>query len=150
MNSRALQQLIEQAQRVRDDAAVSVAGARRAVSEAQQTLDLLSSYLHDNLQRSAATMVIEPALLPIRAAFIRKLDTAVGEQTRQRDGLEQTAGRRHQELIDTQRRLLAFETLRARGESARAIAAQRADQRHTDEMAAQTRRAHPRGSINDG
>lgn len=150
MKGRTLRQLIEQAQRVRDDAAVNVAGARRSVGEAQRTLDLLSSHLRDSLQRGAAATSIEPAILPIRAEFVRKLDTAIGEQTRQRDGLEQAAGRRHGELVDSQRRLLAFETLHARRELARAKTAQRADQRHTDEMAAQTRRRYNRGSMHDG
>lgn len=149
MNSRTLRQLIEQAQRVRDDAAVNVAGARRAVGEAQHTLDLLSSHLHESLQRSANATSIAPAMLPIRADFVRKLGTAIGEQTRQRDGLEQAAGRRHGELVDSQRRLLAFETLHARREKTRAKTVQRADQRHTDEMAAQIRRGHNRGSMHD-
>jgi flagellar export protein FliJ len=149
MNRRSLQQLIEQAQRVRDDAAVRVAGARSQVGEAQRTLDLLASCLSDHLQRTALAASIEAPVLRIRAEFIRKLDTAVGEQTRQRDAMEQAARRRREELIDTQRRLLAFKTLHARRESARALTAQRADQRHTDEIAAQTSGKHARGSMHD-
>lgn len=145
MNSRTLQQLIEQAQRVRDDAAIGVAGARRAVGEAQHTLELLSSSLNQNLQRIASATSVDPAVLPIRANFVSKLGTAIGEQTRRCDGLEQTADQRHQALVASQRRLLAFETLQARRESVRAKAAQRADQRNTDEMAAQTRRRHNQG-----
>ncbi len=37
-----LQQLIEQARRIRDSAAVQVAGASRDVEQAQRTLDTLS------------------------------------------------------------------------------------------------------------
>lgn len=138
MRKRALQQLIDQARRVRDGAAVRVAGAARNVEQAQQTLDMLSSYLNDHVARTAATTVIDAQLLGIRERFTRKLDDAIGEQARARDGMQAKAEQERGELVERQRRLLALEALRARRDARLARARERADQRQMDEIAAQT------------
>lgn len=132
-----LQRLIEHARRQRDDAAVQAASAQHEVVQAQNTLDMLSSYLHEHLGRIRTQAQTDSPLLRIREGFTRKLDVAIDEQTRQRDGLRDNAEREHAELLERQRRLLAFETVQARRESIRRLRLHRADQRHTDEIAAQ-------------
>ncbi len=131
-----LQRLIEQARRVRDDAATRAASADRESAQAQKTLDMLSTYLHEHLRRGRAPTT-DASLLSVREGFTRKLDLAIGEQTRQRDGLREAAEHGRAELIARQRRLLAFEVVQARRETVQQRALQRADQRRTDEIAAQ-------------
>ncbi len=75
-------------------------------------------------------------VLRLREGFTRKLDVAIVEQTRARDGLQDAIARRREELIGRQRQLLAFETLQARRDSAHARKRVRVDQRQTDEIAA--------------
>lgn len=140
-----LHHLTEQARRVRDDAAGATASAHRAADRAQQTLDLLSGYLSEHLQRGLTNDAITPALLHVREHFSRKLGQAIDEQAQQRDGLRQAAAHRQQQLIECQRRLLAFETLIERRNAIRQRALQRADQRHTDEIAARLRHRQPQG-----
>ncbi len=149
MKRSALQRLIEQARRVRDDAATRAASADREVDRAQHTLDALSSYLRDHLQRARASAATDASLLRVREGFTRKLDLAIGEQTRQRDGLREAAERGRAELVARQRRLLAFEAVQARREAIRRHTLQRADQRRTDEIAAQFVRRRPDGSIDE-
>jgi flagellar export protein FliJ len=132
-----LQRLIEHARRQRDDAAAQAASARHDVARAQQTLDMLSSYLHEHLGHLRTLAQTDSPLLRIREGFTRKLGVAIDEQTRQRDGLRDSAEREHAELLERQRRLLAFETVQTRRESLRRVRLHRADQRHTDEIAAQ-------------
>jgi flagellar export protein FliJ len=145
----ALQRLIEQARRVRDDAATRAASADREVDKAQRTLDMLSTYLREHLQRGRAPAATDAPLLRTREGFTRKLDVAIGEQTRQRDGLRDAAERDRAELIERQRRLLAFEAVQARREALQRRMLQRADQRRTDEIAAQVVRRRPGGSIDE-
>lgn len=132
-----LQRLIEHARRQRDDAAAQATSARHDVARAQQTLDMLSSYLHEHLGHLRTLAQTDSPLLRIREGFTRKLGVAIDEQTRQRDGLRDNAEREHAELLERQRRLLAFETVQTRRESLRRVRLHRADQRHTDEIAAQ-------------
>jgi flagellar FliJ protein len=140
MNSQVLHRLIEQARRVRDDAAGAAAAADQQLEQAQRTLDLLSGYLSDHLQRAPTDKGIVPALLPVRESFTRKLDLAIAEQSRQRDGLREVARARRMELVERQRRLLAYETLLERRTAARLRTQQRSEQRQTDELAARTAR----------
>lgn len=137
MKTRILDKLIDQARRVRDDAAGAAASAVREVDQAQRTFDLLRSYLDEHLQRVQVDKPILPALLPVREGFTRKLDQALVEQTRQRDGLQQAADARRLELVDRQRRLLAYETLLERRAAKLQKTLHRADQRNTDELAMQ-------------
>jgi flagellar FliJ protein len=141
MKATVLDKLVEQARRVRDDAAGAAAAAVREVDQAQRTFDLLTGYLSEHLQRAPFDKSVSPALLPVREGFTRKLDLAITEQTRQRDGLRQTADARQLELVERQRRLLAYETLMERRAAARQKTQHRADQRNTDELAAQVTRA---------
>jgi flagellar export protein FliJ len=144
-----LQRLIEQARRQRDDAAAQSATSRLEVVQAQQTLDALSSYLHDHLGRVREHAHTDAPLLRIRERFTRNLDVAICEQTRQRDGLGDVAEREHAELIERQRRLLAFEAVQARRETIRRHRLHRADQRHTDEIAAQLLQRHRRNRTDE-
>ncbi len=137
MKRRTLQQLIEQARRLRDDAATRMAGAHRDADKAQQTLDTLSAYLGEHLRRAATRSHADPVLLSLSERFTRKLDVAIVEQTGVRDTLDDATARRRSELIGHQRRLLAFETLQARRDAALAHRRGRAEQRQTDELAAQ-------------
>lgn len=137
MKRRTLQQLIEQARRVRDDAAVNVAGATRDAEQAQRTLDTLSTYLQEHLN-GAARPRVDPAILRLRERFTRRLDIAIGEQTRARDTLQAAIEQRREELIGRQRRLLAFEALQARRDAALARRQERVEQRQTDEIAARS------------
>lgn len=148
MKRKTLQQLVEQARRVRDTAAVSVAGATRDETQAQRTLDTLSSYLVEHL-KAGERPSFDPAILRLRERFTRRLDVAIDEQTRARDALQEATERRREELLERQRRLLAFRTLESRRESALARHRERADQRQTDEIAAQTRWRQTRGFDHD-
>ena len=74
---------------------------------------------------------------------------AIGEQTRQRDGLRDAAERDRAELIERQRRLLAFEAVQARREALQRLMLRRADQRRTDEIAAQIARRRPGETIDE-
>lgn len=146
MKRRTLQQLIEQARRVRDDAALRVAGAHRDADGAQRTLETLSTYLDEHLLGAARRVQVDPAVLRLRERFTRKLDVAIDEQTRVRDALHDAMDRRREELVGRQRKLLAFETLQARRDSARTRQRERAEQRDTDELAAQALTRSGRGS----
>lgn len=138
MKRRALNTLIEQAQRVRDDAALRVAGAHRDAEAAQRTLDTLSSYRDEQARAAAQRVEIGPALLRVRERFARKLDGAIDEQTQVRSGLQEAIERRRAELVERQQRLLAFRTLQARREEADVRRRERIAQRETDEIAARS------------
>ncbi len=140
MKRRALQQLIEQTRRGRDDAALRVAGAHRDADGAQRTLDTLAQYRSEHLRNAAARSHVDPSVLRLRDRFVQKLDGAIGEQTRVCDSLHEAVDRRRDELVDRQRRLLAFETLQARRDAASTRLRERAEQRDTDERAAQLAR----------
>ena len=137
MNKHALAQLIEHARRVRDDAAADSAGAQREAAQAQQTLELLSRYMQDHLGRAPVRRNTDASMLNVREHFTRKLDAAIDEQSRTRDELQQAADQRRAELIERQRKLLAFEALQERRETR--IQQKRAarEQRATDESAMQ-------------
>ncbi|MDT3677606.1 MAG: flagellar export protein FliJ [Burkholderiaceae bacterium] len=143
MKKRTLQQLIDNARRVRDDAAVRVAGAHREADGAQRTLDMLSSYRDEQMRNGAALSRIDPALLRLRGRFADKLGVAIDDQTRTRDALHVAVERQRDALIDRQRALLAFEALQARREAAAQQRRARLEQRDTDELAAQTARRGP-------
>lgn len=140
MKRRTLQQLIEHARRVRDDAAVRAAGAHREVDGAQRTLDTLSTYRDEQLRNAATTTRVDPAVLRLRERFTQKLHGAIDEQTGVRDTLHQAAERRRDELIGRQRRLLAYEALQARRDATSTKRRERTEQRDTDEHAAQVAR----------
>lgn len=144
MKRRTLQQVIEQARRVRDDAAVRVAGASREADRAQNTLETLASYRDEHLQGPLRRPQFVPTVLRLHERFTRKLDQAIGEQTLVRDATHVAIDHRRAELVDRQQRLLAFETLQARRDSAHARRRKRAEQRHDDEIAAQTFRRRER------
>ena len=144
MKRRALNTLIEQAKRVRDDAALRVAGAHREAEAAQHTLDPLSSYRDEQMRNAAQRTETPVALLRVRERFARKLDDAIDEQTRVRDRMQDAIERRRAELVERQQRLLAFRTLQARREALEARRLARIAQRETDEIAAR-RTAHRNG-----
>ncbi len=54
MKRKTLQQLIDHARLVRDDAAVRAAGAHREVDGAQRTLEMLSTYRDEQLRSRGA------------------------------------------------------------------------------------------------
>lgn len=136
MKRRTLEQLVEQARRERDDAATRVAGAHRDAEGAQRTLDVLSNYLGEHLRGAGARPYADARLLQVRERFTRKLDAAIGEQAGVRDALHEAMARRRGELVERQRRLLAFETLQARRNAVLVRRLARAEQRQTDEIAA--------------
>ncbi len=136
MKRRTLDQLIDQALRVRDDAALRVAGAHREADAAQRTLETLSSYRDDQARNAAQRTETGPALLRVRERFARKLDAAIDEQRRVRNGLQDSVERRRAELVERQQRLLAFRTLQARRDADDARRRERIAQRETDEIAA--------------
>lgn len=140
MKRKALQQLIEHARRGRDDAALRVAGAHREADGAQRTLDTLTQYRSEQLRNADARASIDPAVLRLRDRFAQKLDGAIDEQTRVRNSLQDAVDLRREELVGRQRRLLAFETLQARSDAASTRRRERAEQRDTDERAAQASR----------
>ncbi len=76
----------------------------------------------------------------MRESIKRNLDRALAPTTRGRDALHDAAERRREELLGRQRRLLAFETLQARRDATNLQRRQRAEQRDTDEYAAQVAR----------
>lgn len=147
MNNRALQQLIEHARRVRDDAAANSAGAHREAAQAQKTLEMLSAYMREHLDRAPASTHV--SMLHVREHFTRKLDTAIDEQARARDDLQEAAEQRRIELIERQRRLIAFEALQGRREARLQQKRAVREQRATDESAMQAVVRRNR-SLNDG
>jgi len=136
MKRRTLGVLIEQAQRMRDDAAQRVAGAHRAVDAAQHTLDTLSNYRDEQTQGAHGRGALAAPLLRVREHFARKLDGAIVEQTQVRNALQDAIAHRRDELVERQQRLLAFRTLQTRREALEARRQQRLAQRETDEIAA--------------
>lgn len=140
MKRRTLQQLIEQARRRRDDTAMHAARAHREVDGAQRTLDTLANYRDEQLRDPGTRTGVDAGMLRLRERFNQKLHGAIDEQTRVRDALHEAAERRRDELIGRQRRLLALETLQARRDAANTKRRARAEQRDTDEHAAQVAR----------
>jgi len=138
MKRRTLGVLIEQAQRMRDDAAQRVAGAHRAVDAAQRTLDTLSNYRDEQAQGAHGRSAFAPPLLRVRERFARKLDGAIVEQTQVRNALQDAIAHRRDELVERQQRLLAFRTLQTRRDALEARRQQRLAQRETDEIAARS------------
>lgn len=137
MAKHTLQQLIELARRARDDAAQRVAGAHREVDRARETLDTLQAYRDEQWRSAAQRSQIDPALLRIRDGFGQKLNGAISDQNATCDTLHAALGQQRNALIEEQRRLLAWETVQARRNAAQAHRQRRADQRDTDEHAAQ-------------
>jgi flagellar FliJ protein len=135
-----LEHLTERARQARDDAAGTAAGAHRAVDDARRTLELLTNYLDDHLQRGRSPAPTGIAQLRVREHFTRKLDQAIDAQERQRSELQKIAELKQHQLAERQRRLLAFETLAERREVIKRLARERREQRHTDEIAARVRR----------
>lgn len=138
MKRRALATLIEQAQRVRDDAALRVAGAHRSVDAAQHTLDTLSTYHNEQIRNAAQRRQVVPSVLRICEHFSRRLESAIDEQTRVRNTLRDAVERNRGELIERQQRLLAFRTLQARREAVDTRRRERRTQHETDEIAARS------------
>lgn len=143
MKRRALRSLIEQAERVRDDAALRVAGAHRDADAAQRTLDTLATYRDEQLRGAARRSEVDATMLQLRERFARRLDAAIDEQTAARNALRDATERRRSELIERQQRLIAFRTLQARRHAADTLRHERLAQRETDEIAA---RAATRGA----
>ncbi len=145
MKRKALQQLIEHARRGRDDAALRVAGAHREADGAQRTLDTLTQYRSEQLRNAVARASVDPTVLRLRSRFTQKLDGAIDEQTHVRNALQDAVDHRRDELVGRQRRLLAFQTLQARRDAASSRRRERAEQRDTDEHAAQAFRRQRNG-----
>ncbi len=145
MKRNALLQLIELARRARDDAAQQVAGAHHEVTRARNTLDTLATYREEQWRAAAQRSRTDPTLLRIRDVFGRKLDGAIAEQTIACDTLHEALDRQRLALNDRQRRLLAWETVRARRDAVDAERQRRAEQRATDDHAAQVMQRRNRG-----
>lgn len=137
MTKNALLQLIELARRARDDAAQQVAGAHHEVTRARTTLDTLATYREEQWRAAAQRSHIDPALLRIRDVFGQKLDGAIADQSATCSTLHEALERQRLTLNDRQRQLLAWETVQARRDAADAERQRRAEQRITDEHAAQ-------------
>ncbi len=137
MKRRTLQQLIDLSRRQRDEAAAESAGAERDARAAGQTLESLTVYRRELERRGAAAAGtgMDPRLLVCRRQFADRLEQAIDAQADRRQVLDDAARERHQQLVERQKRLLAYEQLLNRRDHEARRTTLRRDQQHTDEQA---------------
>lgn len=142
MMEQVLGTLIEGARLARDRHAVARRNAALAVEQAHHTLQRLGQYRGECLARSPAAAGGTPdgdALVDYQR-FVGRLDQAIALQGRDVQARQSGLEAAQLTLQESQRRLKALETLVARRAAARALQAQRKDQRDADEFAARAAR----------
>jgi flagellar FliJ protein len=148
MSARAsLSLLIELRRRERDRVAGVAAQARREADNATATLRMLEGYLREYRQRAPKALLqpTEASSVRIHEHFVGKLDTAIDDQTQRAKALCEREIAQRAALSEEQRRLKALEVLEQRRESARRRRLEVAEQKQTDEFAAQAfARGRPR------
>lgn len=137
-DGRTLALLTELAQKRRDESARRAAQGHREVAAAQAKLDALDGFRREYLGRSPmrSAQAVDPGILRTFTHFMGRLDSAVEEQTRQRDGSAQRAARLDEELMRHERSLGALRKLGERREAALRRASDKREQKLNDEIAA--------------
>jgi flagellar FliJ protein len=137
MNASLMRLLIDQALARRDDASTRAAGARRERDAAAATLATLTGYREDSLQRGPVRAGEALGIEQLRSAtqFDARLIAAIRQQHGQHVARQADAAARDAELVESQRRLKALETLAQRREQARHRVEARREQRILDEYA---------------
>ncbi len=147
--TQALTTLLEIVERERDQAAAALAQAERQLLAQRQQWEQLQAYQADYLQRAPAhggrSAPIE--VLRCHQAFMARLDQALAHQQRVLNTAEGEAQLRRQTLLQCETRLASVRKLMQRRASAATHAADRAEQRQTDEAALQ-RHWHRRAVTN--
>jgi len=144
--------LIELRRRERDRVAGIAAQAQRDADGASATLRMLEGYRLEYRQRGpkAALQQTEVGSVRIHEHFVGKLDAAIDDQAQRVQVLVDRERTQRTALADEQRRLKALEVLQQRRESARRRRLEIAEQKQTDEFAAQAHaRTLPRTSRDD-
>jgi len=133
----ALKTLLEIATRERDQAAAALAQAEQQWRAQQQQWEQLQVYQADYARRAPThggrAAPIE--VLRCHQAFMGRLDQALAHQQRALDGAEGEAQLRRQTLLQRETRLASVRKLLQRRADSAAHAAERADQRRSDEEA---------------
>ncbi|MFT3802854.1 MAG: flagellar FliJ family protein [Burkholderiaceae bacterium] len=134
---RVLDTLIELSGRHRDEAAGHAADARRASDQVQAMKRQLQQYRAEYDARSPvrAGQQTGPQQIERHLRFVARLDYAIGDQERRHEQARRVQAQREAELIERQKRLKAFETLKLRRDQADARRQERHEQRLTDEQA---------------
>lgn len=134
-----LKTLLDIATRERDQAAAALAQADQQLQAQRRQWDQLQAYRADYEQRAPASggKAAPIEVLRCHQAFMGRLDQAVAHQQRVLHAAEGEAQLRRQTLLQRETRLAAVRKLAERRASSAAQAEERADQRRTDEAAAQ-------------
>ena len=132
-----MQRLIAQARARRDSAATRAADARRERDAAATTLATLTGYREESLQRGPVRADRAFGIEQLRTGvqFDARLVAAIRQQHAQHADRQADAATRTTELVASQRRLEALETLAQRREQARRRRQSRREQRLLDEFA---------------
>ena len=137
--TQALNTLLEIAERERDQAAAALAQVERQLRAQQQQWDQLQAYQADYLKRAPAhggrSAPIE--VLRCHQGFMGRLDQAITHQQRVLNAAQAEVQLRRQTLLQRETRLASVRKLMQRRATAATHAADRADQRQTDEAALQ-------------
>jgi flagellar FliJ protein len=139
MDARVLRLLIEQAATRRDDAAVLTAAARRDRDAAAATLNTLTGYREESLERGPVRVGQPVGVDQLRAAqhFDARLVDAIRQQHGQHSAKQADTTARERLLIGAQQRLKALETLELRRAAAHGRLEARREQRVLDDYATQ-------------
>lgn len=135
----ALKTLLEIATRERDQAAAALAQAEQQLRAQQHQWDQLQTYHADYARRAPAHGGRAAPIEALRThtAFMGRLDQALAHQQRVLHAAEGEAQLRRQTLLQRETRLASVRKLMQRRADTAALAADRADQRRTDEAAMQ-------------
>ncbi len=138
VDRRVLDTLIELSERRRDEAANEAADARRATEQVLATKQQLQQYRADYDARSPLRpgQQTGPQQIERHQRFVARLDVAIDDQARRHALMRRVQAQREADLVERQKRLKAFETLKQRRDQAYAQRQERHEQRLTDEQAA--------------
>jgi flagellar FliJ protein len=137
--TQALKTLLDIAERERDQAAAALAQAEQQLQAQRQQWDQLQAYQADYARRSPAQggKAAPIEVLRCHQAFMGRLDQALDHQQRVLHAADGEAQLRRQTLLQRETRLASVRKLMQRRSDTAAQAADRAEQRHTDEAALQ-------------
>lgn len=129
--------LIERASQARDHQAALLREAEQALAQARQTQAQLEDFRAGCLQRAPGHQgaSADSTTLTAHQTFVQRLDQVVQLQRGEQERRGGRADAARQALLQSQRRLLAFEALSRRQTDRRQAAADRQAQRGNDEHA---------------
>lgn len=137
MDAHSLSLLTELALTARDAAAARRAQFQQRLQQAREQLDVLRHYARDYVQRSRDQLAqgCDPAAQLNWRAFAAKLDQAIESQATEVRAREQQLLHGEDELQQAMKRVKSLQTLAERRQDAAQAAANRIDQKLTDEIA---------------